>query len=127
VVADTMPLFNSMVSPWHPWIDPVVYRGDVDQIGALGATTIASAHGPVLTAGHLHQAFDTVRASPAPRSCPAPGRRRSTRSSLLPSLHDRRGRLLHPSLRHFDAGDWSTLRLPASSGIPSVGCGVVRS
>ena len=73
-MAETMPLFNSMVSPWHEWVDPLVYRAHVDRIEGLGATTIASAHGPVLTGEHIHHAFDTVR---APRRHAQPHRSRT--------------------------------------------------
>jgi len=73
LVAETMPLFNSMVSPWHEWVDPLVYRAHVDRIEGLGATTIASAHGPVLTGEHIHHAFDTVRALAGTPNLVGPG------------------------------------------------------
>jgi flavorubredoxin len=61
VVDETMPLFNSMVSPWHAWLDPAAYRAHVDAVEALGVLTVASAHGPVLTGDAVHEAFDLVR------------------------------------------------------------------
>jgi flavorubredoxin len=60
-IAENMPLVNSMVSPWHEWVDPAVYRRHVDHVEALGILTAASAHGPVLTADDVHHAFDIVR------------------------------------------------------------------
>jgi flavorubredoxin len=59
--SETFPLLNSMVSPWHEWIDPVRYDAHVDTVEALKPLTIASAHGPVLTGTAIHDAFDRVR------------------------------------------------------------------
>jgi flavorubredoxin len=61
VVDETMPLFNSMVSPWHQWLDPTAYRRHVDEIEAMGVLAVASAHGPVITGDAIHEAFDVVR------------------------------------------------------------------
>jgi flavorubredoxin len=61
VVDETMPLFNSMVSPWHQWLDPAAYRRHVDEIEAMGVLAVASAHGPVITGDAIHEAFDVVR------------------------------------------------------------------
>ena len=47
-------LFNSLVSPWHQWLDPVRYSRHVDTVEAIAPTTIASAHGPVLR-GAVHR------------------------------------------------------------------------
>lgn len=55
-------LFNSLVSPWHQWLDPGRYHRHVDAIEAIGATTIASAHGPVLRGASIAHALDRVRA-----------------------------------------------------------------
>jgi len=54
-------LFNSLVSPWHRWLSPEVYGRHVDAIEAIGATTIASAHGPVLRGSYIPGAFDRVK------------------------------------------------------------------
>lgn len=53
---------NSLVSPWHQWLDPNRYRRHVDEIEALWPTAIASAHGPILTGSAIPDAFDRVRA-----------------------------------------------------------------
>lgn len=58
---ETFMLFNSLVSPWHQWLDPVVYDRHVDTIEALQPRAVATAHGPVLTGGYIHDAFDRVR------------------------------------------------------------------
>jgi flavorubredoxin len=70
---DTFALFNSMVSPWHQWLDPAVYGRHVDTVEAIGATTIASAHGPVLRGEFIADAFDRVRAMAGQPIVPPPG------------------------------------------------------
>jgi flavorubredoxin len=61
VVEETLPMFNSMVSPWHQWLDPAAYHRHVDEVEAMGVLAVASAHGPVITGDAIHEAFDTVR------------------------------------------------------------------
>src|SRR5690606_926290 len=46
---ETFQLFNSMVSPWHQFLDPVRYGRHVDSVQALQPAAVASAHGPILT------------------------------------------------------------------------------
>jgi flavorubredoxin len=58
---ETFPLLNSMVSPWHQWLDPVKYDAHVDTVEALKPAAIASAHGPIVTGTAIHDAFDRVR------------------------------------------------------------------
>ena len=60
--AETFALLNSLVSPWHQWLDPVRYCRHVDSIEALDLRAIASAHGPILTGGAIPDAFKRVRA-----------------------------------------------------------------
>jgi len=57
-----MPALSSAISPWHAWLDRAVYLRHVDAVEALGAHTVASAHGPVLRGGRLDDAFDRLRA-----------------------------------------------------------------
>jgi hypothetical protein len=66
-------LFNSMISPWHQWLDRRLYRRHVDAIEAIGASTIASAHGPVLRGEFIADAFDRVRAMAGRPIVPPPG------------------------------------------------------
>jgi len=63
----------SAVSPWHAWLDRERYVRHVDAIEALGARTVASAHGPVLRRGALDDAFDRVRALAGAPLVPLPG------------------------------------------------------
>ena len=58
---ETFQLFNSMVSPWHQWLDPVRYDRHVDTVEGLKPRVVASAHGPLLRRGAIHDAFDRVR------------------------------------------------------------------
>ena len=70
---DTFALFNSMVSPWHQWLDPKRYRRHVDTVEALDPTVVASAHGPVLSGPFIAGAFDRVRAMAGQPIVPPPG------------------------------------------------------
>jgi len=57
----TFPLFNSLISPWHQFLDPVRYHRHVDSVAALRPDVVATAHGPVLTGAAIDDAFDRVR------------------------------------------------------------------
>jgi flavorubredoxin len=70
---DTFRAFNSMVSPWHQWLDPTVYRRHVDEVEAMGVLTVASAHSGVHTGPAIHAAFDAVRALAGQPITPDPG------------------------------------------------------
>lgn len=59
---ETFVQFNSLVSPWHQWLDPVRYDRHVDTIEAFRPTAVATAHGPILAGDAIHDAFDRVRA-----------------------------------------------------------------
>jgi flavorubredoxin len=64
---------NSLVSPWHAWLDPVAYGRHVDEVEAFGVLTVASAHGPVMSGDSIHQAFDVVRELAGQPVIPGPG------------------------------------------------------
>jgi flavorubredoxin len=70
---ETFRAFNSMVSPWHQWLDPTAYRPHVDDIEAMGVLTVASAHGGVHTGPAVHDAFERVRALAGEPITPDPG------------------------------------------------------
>lgn len=59
---ETFTLFNSLVSPWHQFLDPRRYGRHVDSVAALRPGVVASAHGPVLTGSAVDDAFARVRA-----------------------------------------------------------------
>lgn len=73
LLEEGMPAMNSLVSPWHQWLDPAVYRRHVDAVEGLGVLTVASAHGPVLTGDAVHEAFELVRRLAGQPIIPAPG------------------------------------------------------
>src|SRR3954454_24677268 len=59
---ETFRLLNSLVSPWHQWLDPVKYGAHVDAVARLDPVATASARGPVLRGAAIADAFDRVRA-----------------------------------------------------------------
>ncbi len=73
LLEEGMPAMNSLVSPWHQWLDPAAYRRHVDAVEGLGVLTVASAHGPVLTGDAVHEAFEIVRQLAGRPIIPAPG------------------------------------------------------
>jgi flavorubredoxin len=73
LVAEYLPAFGSLVSPWHAWLDTAAYRRHVDAVEALGVLAAASAHGPVMTGDALHTAFDVVRDLAGRPIIPSPG------------------------------------------------------
>jgi flavorubredoxin len=73
--------FNSLISPWHQFLDPVRYNRHVDTVEALKPRAIASAHGPILVATPSTTPSIGSARSPASRSLPRPAKKRSIRSS----------------------------------------------
>jgi len=73
LVAENLPAMNSLVSPWHQWLDPAVYRHHVDEVEALGVLAVASAHGPIMRGDAIHRAFDSVRDLAGRPIIPPPG------------------------------------------------------
>lgn len=68
---ESFSLLNSLVSPWHQWLDPARYRRHVNSVADLHPDTVATAHGPLLTGDAIGDAFDRVRAmAAAPRVTP---------------------------------------------------------
>jgi flavorubredoxin len=59
---ETFALLNSLISPWHQWLDPDRYARHVATVERLQPRAIASAHGPVLTGTAIGDAFARVRA-----------------------------------------------------------------
>ena len=73
LVEESMRAMSSMVSPWHQWLDPTAYRHHVNGVESLGAAAVASAHGPIITGGAIHEAFDRVRRLAGEPIIPPPG------------------------------------------------------
>jgi len=59
---ESFAVLNSLVSPWHEWLDATVYRRHVASVAALKPTAVASAHGPVLRGELVADAFARVSA-----------------------------------------------------------------
>ena len=70
---DTFALLNSLISPWHQWLDEAKYVKHVDAVAALQPVATASAHGPVLRGAAIDDAFDRVRAMAGQPIVPPPG------------------------------------------------------
>jgi hypothetical protein len=70
---ETFRLLNSLISPWHQWLDPARYAAHVTAVEALEPVATASAHGPVLRGAAIGDAFDRVRAMAGQPIVPPPG------------------------------------------------------
>ena len=55
-------LLNSLISPWHQFLDVARYRKHCDAVQSLAPLATASAHGPVLRGDAIASAFERVRA-----------------------------------------------------------------
>jgi hypothetical protein len=69
---------NSLVSPWHQWLDPARYARHVATVEGLQPTAVASAHGPVLRGAPSPTPSRGSGPWPASRSSSHRGRRCST-------------------------------------------------
>lgn len=58
---ESFPMLNSLVAPWHEWLDPIRHRQHCDAVEALGLVAVASAHGPVLHGAAIPDAFERIR------------------------------------------------------------------
>jgi flavorubredoxin len=50
--------FHTQLSPWIADVDPIRWRRSVGRVASLGATTIASAHGPAIRGPMVGRALD---------------------------------------------------------------------
>jgi flavorubredoxin len=57
---ETFRLLNSLISPWHQWLDQAKYSAHAKDLSALDFTATASAHGPVLRGADIDEAFARV-------------------------------------------------------------------
>jgi flavorubredoxin len=64
---------NRMNSPWHQWLDHRKFGRHVDRVQGLGASAIASAHGPALHGEMIDEAFRLIREVPHLEAPPLPG------------------------------------------------------
>jgi flavorubredoxin len=71
--AEMLLLFNRMVSPWLTLVDQARFDAYVDQVEALGATTVTSGHSAALRGDRLAEAFRLVRTLPSLPAAPLLG------------------------------------------------------
>ncbi len=71
--AEGMAMFiHHALSPWLGLVDPVRYMAEVERVRAMGMTTIATAHSPLITAASVADAFALLRDLPNMPVPPAP-------------------------------------------------------
>jgi flavorubredoxin len=70
---ETFRLLNSLISPWHQFLDKDKYGRHVDSIERLEPVATASAHGPVLRGDAITDAMSRVRAMAGEPIMPPPG------------------------------------------------------
>ena len=71
--AESMLYFNRLISPWHTLVDPAKFDAYVDEVAALGMTTVASGHSAALRGERLAEAFRLIRTIPSLPAAPLPG------------------------------------------------------
>lgn len=64
---------NTLISPWHRWLDPARYGAHVDTLQQLGIETIACCHGPGFRTGLVDEALRRVRELPSSAPAEEPG------------------------------------------------------
>ena len=63
--AQGMAMFiHHALSPWLGLVDPPRYAAEVDRVQAMGMTTIATAHSPLITSASVAHAFTLLRNLP---------------------------------------------------------------
>ncbi|MEV6332420.1 MBL fold metallo-hydrolase [Streptomyces sp. NPDC051909] len=70
---ETFRTLNSMVSPWHQWLNPETYSRHIDSIEKMQPQALASAHGPVFRGGDITDGFSRIRALAGADPSPKPG------------------------------------------------------
>ena len=70
---ETFLLVQRTLSPWHRWLDPAKYAQHLDRVKALGATVIASAHGPATRGAQIDRSLELLRELPDLPPAPLPG------------------------------------------------------
>ncbi len=72
--AEGMAMFvHHALSPWVGLVDRVRYAAELDRVRALGMTTIATAHSPLIPTASIPEAFALLRDLPDVPVPPAPG------------------------------------------------------
>ena len=71
--AEGFALFQRLLSPWHTLVDPGRFVAVVDKVEALGMTTLAGAHSPVVPPPFTAEAFRMIREIPGMPPAEVPG------------------------------------------------------
>ena len=64
---------NRVLSPWHQWLDPAKYGAHLTRVAGLGASVVATAHGPALHGAQVGGALDLLARLPDLPAAPLPG------------------------------------------------------
>lgn len=64
---------NRVCAPWHTMLDLGKFDNHVDNVAALGMTTVASAHATTLRGADLEEAFRLIRQIARMEAAPVPG------------------------------------------------------
>ncbi len=70
---ESFSMMQRTLSPWHQWLDPSRYQAHLDRVRALGATTVATAHGPTLHGAQIASGLELLRELPYLPAAPQPG------------------------------------------------------
>jgi len=66
-------MINRTLCPWLTWVDSARWMSQVDRLRAADLTTIATAHGPVVTGTHVGQVLDLTAELPGQEPVVLPG------------------------------------------------------
>ena len=66
-------MMNRTLSPWLTWVDGSRWLTQVDRLRAAGLTTIATAHGPVMTGAHVDEVLELTAELPNQEPVALPG------------------------------------------------------
>jgi flavorubredoxin len=69
---ESLTMFSQALSPWIHLADDARFQATVDRIEALGASTIAGCHTPVVRRGHVDGALGATRVAPTAPAAPLP-------------------------------------------------------
>jgi flavorubredoxin len=64
--------FNRLNSPWHAVVDPRLFGEEVARIERLGATVLASGHGPAITGSNVAEAHRKMHRTAGGERTPVP-------------------------------------------------------
>jgi flavorubredoxin len=70
---ETFLLVQRTLSPWHRWLDSAKYAEHLDRVRKLGATVIASAHGPATRGAQIETSLGFLAELPNLPPAPLPG------------------------------------------------------